>query len=182
VRRFALLLLLAVAVPAAPAAAGGWATVQLGEAPPADLRAGAPWDVELIVKAHGITPVDGVTPSIRITNDAGAARTFKATPAGKPGTYRATVTFPSEGTWRTRIFDGYTNATPHRLAPLEVGSATGGGAIEPAEAPPAAPAAALADDGGAPWPQIVAIAIVALLFMAAAILVARRPQRYLRPQ
>jgi hypothetical protein len=185
VRRFALLLLLAVAVPAAPAMAGGWATVELGDSVPAGLKAGKPWNVELIVKAHGITPVDGLAPSVRIMNDAGVVKTFPAKPAGKPGTYVTSVTFPSNGTWRTRIFDGYTDATPHRLPPIEVGQATGA-TVEAVKAPPAPaavpPAAVVADEGGLPWPQIIAIAIVALAFMAAAILVARRPQRYLRPQ
>ena len=182
-RRFALLLLVAVAVPAAPAMAGGWATVELGDSVPAGLKAGKPWNVELIVKAHGITPIDGLAPSVRITNDAGVVKTFPAKPAGKTGTYVASVTFPSDGTWRTRIFDGYTNATPHRLAPIEVGQ-TAGAKVEAVKAPPpSAPAAAiLPDEGGAPWPQIIAIGAVALLFLAAWMAARRTQGRYLRPQ
>ena len=168
-RRLALLLLVAVAVPAAPAFAGGWATVEL-DAMPTGLRAGEPWNVELIVKQHGVTPLDDANPSLRITNDAGVVQTFRAKHTGRPGTYAAVVTFPSNGTWQTRIFDGWADTTIHRLAPLTVGPA-GGGATK-AKAPKVAPAPAsapaipvVADDGGAPWPQIVAIAAVVLLLM-----------------
>jgi hypothetical protein len=145
--RIALLVLLAFAATAGTAHAGGWATVELGEAPGA-MVAGEPWRVELIVKQHGITPLDGVTPSLRIDNGAGVVQTFRARPTGRPGTYVAEVTYPSAGTWKTRIYDGFTDAIPHRLSPLEVtaGSASSGG-------------------GGFPWPQTIAIALVALLFL-----------------
>ena len=51
-------------------------------------------------------------------------------------------------TWSTPLFDGFTDATPHRMAPLEVapaGGAAGGGSDLPS-------------------PQMIAIAVVALLF------------------
>ena len=143
-RRIALLLVLAVLVPTEVARAGGWATVELGAAPSA-LVAGTPWRVELIVKQHGITPMTGVTPSIRIANGEGVVRTFPARPTGRPGRYVAEVTFPSAGMWRARIFDGFTDAVPHRISALSVGTAS-----------------ATADRF--PWEQTVAIAVVALLW------------------
>jgi hypothetical protein len=145
-RRIALLLVLAVLVPAEAASAGGWATVELGEAP-SGLVAGKPWRVELIVKQHGITPMADVTPSITIVSSKGAARSFPARPTGTIGHYVATVQFPSAGTWSARISDGFTDATPHRISTLNVGGNT------------AAPA-------GFPWPQTVMAAFVALLFVA----------------
>jgi hypothetical protein len=155
-----MLLLVGLAVPAV-ANAGGWATVEVEQ--PVGLSAGDEWRAELMVKQHGVTPLDGLTPSVRIENDAGDVRTFPARPAGKPGTYVADVTYPSAGTWRTRIFDGFTDAVPHRLAPIEVAPA-GEGA--PA-APPAERVVAAAPSGdGFPWPQVIAISAVALLFMA----------------
>jgi hypothetical protein len=157
--RIAILALLVLAGTAGTAHAGGWATVELGEAP-SGLAAGKTWQVELIVKQHGITPLDGVTPSVRIDNGAGVVRTFTARPTGKAGTYVADVEFPSGGTWRTRIFDGFTDAVPHRLSPLTVADAS---------------AAAAADDG-APWPQIIAIGFVALMFLGAFIAVTGRPR------
>ena len=144
-RRIAFLLAVAFAATAGTAHAGGWATVELGEAPGA-IEAGEPWRAELIVKQHGITPLDGLKPSVAIANDDGVTRTFVARPAGRPGTYGVDVTDPSTGTWRTRIYDGFTDAVPHRLSPLEVGAAS-------------APAGS-----GFPWPQTIAIALVALVW------------------
>ncbi len=179
-----LLLLVAVAVPAAPAFAGGWATVELGAAP-GGLSTDEPWRVELLVKQHGVTPLDGLAPRVRITNDAGVVRTFPAEPAGEPGTYVAVVRFPSAGEWKTRIFDGFTDAIPHRLAPLTVAPAGTVGPpdnaapkpmIWPASPPeptaldeplatPAVPV--VPDDGGLPWPQIVAIGMLVALWLGA---------------
>ena len=128
------------------AQAGGWATVELGEAP-SGLVAGKPWRVELIVKQHGITPMADVKPSITIVNDAGVvAHVPRAPDRPASATTSPTCTFPSAGTWRARISDGFTDVTPHRISTLNVASAT------------AAP-------GGFPWQQTVAIAIVALLWM-----------------
>jgi hypothetical protein len=164
-RRIALLMVLAVLVPAEVAQAGGWATVELGQTP-SGLVAGTPWRVELIVKQHGVMPMAGVTPSVRIANDAGVERTFQARPTGRVGTYVADVTFPTAGTWRARIFDGFTDAVPHRISALTVG-----------ERVAAAP-------GRFPWEQAVMIAIVALLFaggwMAAGGTVPAREQRAAR--
>jgi len=145
-RRIALLLVLAVLVPAEVAQAGGWATVELGESP-SGLAAGKPWRVELIVKQHGITPMEGVRPSITIVSSQGAERTFPARPTGTIGHYVADVVFPSGGEWSARISDGFTDATPHRISHLTVGGAS--------PAPP----------DRFPWPQAVMIAIVALLFI-----------------
>ena len=54
------------------------------------------------------------------------------------------MTFPSAGTWRARISDGFTDAMPHRISALDV---------------------AAAEPTSFPWPQAVMIAIVALLFL-----------------
>jgi hypothetical protein len=143
-RRIATLLLLAAAAFPPTAQAGGWATVELGESP-AGLMAGEPWRVELIVKQHGVTPLDDAAPRVVIDNGDGVTRTFPAHRTGRPGTYAAEVTFPSGGRWRTRIYDGWTDALPHRLSPLTVGAAM--------------------PDPGFPWHQAVAILIIALLWL-----------------
>ncbi|HEX5620308.1 MAG TPA: hypothetical protein VFX51_17945 [Solirubrobacteraceae bacterium] len=143
-RRIALLLVLAaVLVPAEVAQAGGWATVELGDSP-SGLAAGKPWRVELIVKQHGITPMEGVKPSITIVSSQGAERTFAARPTGTIGHYVADVKFPSGGEWSARISDGFTDAVPHRISHLTVSG--------------------LAPEGF-PWAQVVMSAIVALLFI-----------------
>jgi hypothetical protein len=188
-----LLLLLAFAIPAAPAAAGGWATVELDSAPDC-LSAGKPWRVQLLVKQHGIMPLDDARPSIRINDGKGTVQTFRARHTGRAGTYATTVTFPREGKWSARIFDGWSDAAPHRLAPFEVaakgaaaacvadesasgtvatttlpdgGPATGGGAPAAAEWQSSAAVAPPPADDGLPWPQIAAIGLVALLWAAA---------------
>jgi hypothetical protein len=175
-----LFLLVALAAPAT-AYGGGWATVEL-DGQPTGIRAGEPWRAELLVKQHGVTPVDGLTPRVRIKNGEGVVRTFRARPAGRAGTYVVSVTYPSAGTWRTRIFDGFNDGVPHRLAPLKVPES--GGAVfartpkrSANDASPAAPTdsavvgattddpvAATPADDGFPWPQSVAIAFVVLLF------------------
>jgi hypothetical protein len=145
-RRIALLLVLFAFIPAGVARAGGWATVELGEAP-SGIVAGTPWRMELIVKQHGITPMEGVHPSVRIISSTGVVRTFTARPTGRVGVYVADVTFPSAGTWRARLFDGFTDVVPHRIGALTVGTGP-------------LPA------GGFPVAQAAMIAIVALLFLA----------------
>jgi hypothetical protein len=187
-RRIALLLVLAVLVPAEVAQAGGWATVELGESP-CGRAAGEPGRVELIVKQHGITPMEGVTPSITIVSPKGARHTFAAHPAAQVGHYVATVEFPANGTWSAEISDGFTDAVPHRISTLNVGgdparagaaprrgsalgagaapqrgSALGAGAAPQRGSALGAGAAPAAPDGF-PWPQAVMIAIVALLFL-----------------
>jgi hypothetical protein len=162
--RIAFVLLLAFAAGACAATtgtahAGGWATVELGETP-SGLVTGEPWRVELIVKQHGITPLAGVTPSVRIDNGEGVVRTFRARPTETVGTYVAEVDFPAAGTWKTRIFDGFTDALPHRLSPLTV---TDGSGTSP---------------GGSdfPWPQVVMIVVVALLFLGGILATLDRPR------
>ncbi len=159
--RIALVMLLAFGALAGTAQAGGWATVELGEPAPDDLAAGTPWKVELIVKQHGVTPLDDVTPSVEITNAQGAKELFQAKHAGRPGTYVAEVTFPAGGEWNTRIYDGFTDATPHRLKTLTVSGPVAGGG----------PGAA---DDGFPWPQAIAVGFVALLFLAGLIALSDR--------
>ncbi len=98
-----LLLLLLAAV---PALAGGWATVGL-DSTPAGAAAGKPWNVDITVLQHGTTPVDGVTPFVKIISSAGVTKEFAATPTDKPGVYRAAVVFPSAGTWTYEVDDGF---------------------------------------------------------------------------
>ena len=156
--RIALLAAVAFAALTGTAHGGGWATVELG-AMPSGLVAGEPWRVELIVKQHGITPMAGVTPSVEITNGS-VVRTFPARPTDQVGHYVAEVTFPSGGEWKTRLYDGFTDVAPHRLSPLTVAS---GGAS--------------ASAAGFPWPQTVAIAFVALLFLGGIVATLDRPRR-----
>jgi YtkA-like protein len=157
-RKLAGLLALATLAFAPAAAAGGWATVGVSPLPPTD---GSDWNVTLIIKQHGKTPLDNVTPTITISNDGGETRTFTASHAGKPGTYRATVDFPSDGTWSYVINDGFSRT--HTFAPVTIGAAGTGDA----------------------FPTLTVTIAVALGLALAALLVffarRRRPQPHLAP-
>jgi hypothetical protein len=132
------LLLLAAAstlVLAGTAAAGGWATVKLSSLPNG-LSAGEPWVVNITVLQHGRTPVDGLRPAVTIRKLADAratsatakvvgseTRRFAARPTDGTGVYRARVVFPSAGTWRFEVYDGfgtYGGARTHRFAPVKI--------------------------------------------------------------
>jgi hypothetical protein len=121
-RRLLIVLVLALALPSA-AAAGGWATVQLSSLP-AGTKAGDTWKAELLVLQHGRTPLEGVSPVIRI-NGGGVSDEFPARPTGEPGRYTADVVFPTSGTWQWEIWDGFSQT--HTYAPVTIGDGTGAG-------------------------------------------------------
>ncbi len=110
----------------AQAAAGGFATVQL-DSLPAGTGAGGTWTPTLTVLQHGITPLDGVTPVVRISNGENTLE-FVATRTGQPGKYRVEVEFPTAGSWRYEIDDGFSRT--HTYAPIVVGAAATGGGEE----------------------------------------------------
>ena len=117
--RIALLAAIAavLAVPTA-ASAGGWATVGF-DPPPEGLAPGEPWQVDLTILQHGITPLDGVKPTVIVSSEDGEAASFPGRPTGKWGVYRATVVFESAGTWRYVVDDGFT--ARHSYPPVEIG-------------------------------------------------------------
>ena len=148
---------IAIALVVAPlGSSGGWATVGF-EPLPDGMSAGGTWNPTIFVKQHGVTPLEGVVPSVRIDNGEGVVKTFTARPTDRVGTYVAEVDFPAGGTWKARVYDGFTDAFPHRLSPLTV-----------------SPAAGTAN--GFPWPQTVMIAVVALLFLGGILATLGRPR------
>jgi hypothetical protein len=51
------------------------------------------------------------------------SKTFRARPTGRTGVYRARVIFPTAGTWRYEVFDGFTQyggARTHTFAPVRI--------------------------------------------------------------
>jgi hypothetical protein len=116
------LALVGLLLPAA-ADAGGFATVQLSSLP-FGTDAGETWAPTLTILRHGRTPLDGLQPSVRITDDSGTTEEFRATPTGAPGAYVAKVRFPSGGTWRWKIWDGFSQT--HTYSPVTIG---GGGSF-----------------------------------------------------
>jgi hypothetical protein len=134
--RRALIVVTAVALVCAGAAlAGGWATVKLSSTPK-NVSAGEPWIVDITVLQHGLAtqPLAGLKPTLTIRRVTAArttsstlkepqARTFKARPTSRIGVYRARVVFPSAGTWRYAVYDGfiqYGGARTHRFKPVTI--------------------------------------------------------------
>jgi hypothetical protein len=149
----AFLIAVAALVLAAPAAAGGWATVGLGP-PPGGMGPGDTWNAEMTILQHGnpLTPLQGLEPQVIIRNSDGDQHFFAAKPTGKPGVYVAKVTFPSAGEWRYLVNDDFSRT--HSFAPVTVGTVAGGsGSSLPI------------------WPFVVAAAVAAI---AVALLLARR--------
>jgi hypothetical protein len=84
------------------ASAGGWATIGMDPLP-SGVAPGDPWNTNLTIKQHGVTPLTGLSPTITITLDDDVAvrtETFVAEETDKPGVYTAAVVFPEAGPWR----------------------------------------------------------------------------------
>jgi hypothetical protein len=136
----------------AAATAGGFATVQLSSLP-AGTDAGGTWTPTLTILQHGVTPLDGLQPAVRLTDENGEITTFAARPAGETGTYVADVTFPSAGTWRYEVWDGFSQT--HTYSPVTIG-----------------------DGGSGSFPAVpVAAGMLAAITLAGALLVSLRRRR-----
>lgn len=118
-----LLTVSAALVLAAPAAAGGWATAGLGP-PDSGLGAGDTWNAEVTILQHGVTPLVGVSPVVKISKG-GETHDFPAAPTGVDGVYLAKVKFPSEGRWTYRVDDGFSQT--HSFAAVQIGAGGGDG-------------------------------------------------------
>jgi cytochrome c2 len=86
-----------------PVFAGGWAVITL-DALPAQIVSKQSYTIGFMVRQHGITPLENLTPTIHATNaDSGEPLNVTARPTGEVGHYQANLSFPSEGTWRWSI-------------------------------------------------------------------------------
>lgn len=106
VRSAAVLILLALLAAPELALAGGWASVRLDEAP-GQVVAGEPWQFGFTVKAHDVTPIEGIDPVIRaVHRETGEAILAEGWDDGAVGHYLAEVTFPAAGEWKWSIRPG----------------------------------------------------------------------------
>jgi hypothetical protein len=124
---------------AAPASAGCWATVGLAP-PPAGTAAGDVWRAKLTVLQHGrnaLPDAASAVPKITIVNGKGTKETFRAKATDpSAGVYEAHVVFPSGGTWRYEVFDGFTSwngapapcAKTHTFGSVEIAGGSGASA------------------------------------------------------
>jgi YtkA-like len=157
---------------AGPASAGGWATVGL-DSVPNGIRAGEPWVVRLTILQHGRAPLEGVEPELTISKAGGAtARTFAATPTERPGVYRATVVFPSAGSWRYVVDDGF--SARHSFGPARIAAPGAGAKVPLAAAVPGAGGGNDEGGGGGSLGLALAAALAAGLIAAGVVLVFRR--------
>ena len=170
----AVLLAVAAAVLALPAGAtaGGWATVELNSVPNGT-SPDEPWNVQMKVLQHGVTPLEGVHPMVIVQKKGGAEQSFPARATKDPGVYRADVVFDSAGTWTYKIDDGFSQV--HTYAPVTIGEGAGTDAAAAAAdvdaAPPAsgrasAETAPAGDDGGPDL--LLAFGVAAVAGLAAA--------------
>jgi cytochrome c2 len=84
-----------------PAMAGGWAVITLDELP-GEIVAGEPLEIGFTVRQHGVTPLDGLTPTVS-AHRSGASVTEEAKAQGQSGHYVAVLTFPQAGEWEWSI-------------------------------------------------------------------------------
>lgn len=141
--------LVALALLPASAVAGGFATVGLSSLPDGG-HPGEPWNVELTILQHGVTPMADLNPTVTIRNG-DQTEMFRARPVpGETGVYRAEVIFPTAGTWDYEINDDFTQV--HQYAPVQIDDA-------------ATSAGAASDDNGSPW----LLALLAALGAGAAV-------------
>jgi hypothetical protein len=109
-----LLALASATMVAVTAYAGGWATVTVKKMPEYFV-VGKPAELRLLVRQHGVSPLDGLTVAVRATAPGGIeARAIARAVAGVTGEYVALLTMPSAGDWTIRI-DTDWPATPSLL-------------------------------------------------------------------
>jgi hypothetical protein len=92
---------------ATPASAGGWATAELAP-PPEGIKVGETWTATVTILQHGRTPLDGVKPSVIVSDGKSLKIPVAARWTGKPGIYEAKVKIPHAGYWRYAVYDGFT--------------------------------------------------------------------------
>lgn len=74
------------------------------DGPPGEIAVGVPWEVGFVVRAHDVTPIEGVEPIVVARHRAtGAEVRAEAAPEGPIGHYVATLTFPRAGEWKWSV-------------------------------------------------------------------------------
>ncbi len=97
---------------AVTAYAGGWATVTVTSMPEY-LIVGQPAELRLLVRQHGVSPLDGLTVAVRATAPGRIeARAIARSVAGAKGEYTALLTVPSAGDWTIRIDTDWPTTPP----------------------------------------------------------------------
>ena len=124
----ALSALVAALAVAGTANAGGFATVGLSSLP-TGIGPGELWDPDITIRQHGVTPLDGLTPTLTIRSvSSGASHDFTGSPTGEPGVYRVHVVFPESGDWNIAVATGWWGEGGLTTGPVTIEDAPAGGA------------------------------------------------------
>jgi len=94
---------------------GGWAVVSVKDAPEY-LVIDRPSTFDFVVRQHGVTPLEGLTPAISARKGMRSVN-GRVVPTPAAGVYRATITVPSSGDWSVTIESGF-GASKGRLLPI----------------------------------------------------------------
>lgn len=112
--RFGVVAVLVAASTIAATRLGGWAVVSVKDAPD-HFVVGRPTTFDFVVRQHGATPLDGLTPTVSARKGVRWVN-GTVTPRPEPGLYRATITVPSAGDWSTTIESGFGPSKGRMLA------------------------------------------------------------------
>jgi mono/diheme cytochrome c family protein len=87
---------------------GGWAVITVDDLPRA-LTVGRPMNIAFMVRQHGHTPLDHLTPTLIASDAKGEASEVRASavPSGPAGHYIATLVVPRAGDWTVTINSGF---------------------------------------------------------------------------
>ena len=109
----ACVVLILVSLVAMTAYAGGWATVTVKNMPEYFV-VGKPADVTFLVRQHGVSPLAGLSVSIRATAPGGLETRVagKPVPSAPSGEYMAALRLPAPGKWTIRIETGWPETSP----------------------------------------------------------------------
>src|SRR5690348_12075923 len=110
---------------------GGWAVVHVKDAPDYFV-VDNPATFDFVVRQHGVTPLDGLTPSVSARKGVRWVN-GTVTPRPEPGVYRATITIPSSGDWAVSIGSGFGASRGRMLAKPAIAAGETPPAISPAE-------------------------------------------------
>ena len=103
--------------------AGGWAVVTVDTLPESGVAA-TPVRLLFTVRQHGYTPLDGLQPAVTAAADNDRI-TANVQPAGQPGRYAATFTFPRPADWIITVDSGFGANSRLTLLPLRVVAGAG---------------------------------------------------------